>query len=253
VSTNFSQLSQRAHYKRALFISSLHTRFHLLPILASRIPPSLSLNAFTHAHIRFIFEVNKMVKRTAKQLKTSHNRKLADKKKAKRAQNKADREAQFPDGINPAGHRPPIIKAEDIVDWLRCQENAPYPLETSNDTMLMWFEVMDTGISTGAMGRRLGEVMSLWREKGDPNAPYTLTQQTRCCAVGGPDMTPPVVTVTWQEFQRAKQFASAHSDDIQASPTTAPAVAHGTTTTSHPSASLASDTADASLVAYYLA
>jgi hypothetical protein len=115
----------------------------------------------------------------------------------------------------------------------------------------MWFEAMNTG--TRSMGRHLGEVMRLWREEGDPEAAYTLTHQTRCLAVGGLDMTSPVVTVTGQEFQRTKQIASAQRDETHASPAANPSAANVTTTTSQPPAPVASKTADASLVAYYLA
>jgi hypothetical protein len=68
--------------------------------------------------------------RTHKQVKAAKALANKERRRSRKEKKREVREAQFPDGNNPAGIRPRLIEARDIVDWLRCQENAPYPLET---------------------------------------------------------------------------------------------------------------------------
>jgi hypothetical protein len=189
-----------------------------------------------------------MAKHTkGQQRKILNGRTLADKKKAKKAQNKADREAQFPDGIDPTCVRPAstVFSAREFVDWLRLQHEWPVPLITNHEVLYMWFQAANTGISTRQFQLHLDEVMHLWREEGDPESSYTEEIQREVLAAEGPDMRPPVITITWEQFQRERQPASnsATANDLPAAIVATPDLP----------VPVASDTAVASLVAYYLA
>jgi hypothetical protein len=189
----------------------------------------------------------------AKRTTTSNPSKLANKKKAKRAQKKADREAQFPDsnGIDPTYIRPAatVFSAREFVDWMYLQDACPNPLRTNREVICMRFEAANTGVSRRQFKRHLEEVMRLWREDGDPESAYTEQNQSDGIALAGANMTVPVITITWEQFQRERQPAQAGVSNVARAEFSAAAIA----TTSNPPVAVASDTADASLVAYYLA
>jgi hypothetical protein len=173
--------------------------------------------------------------KSLRQIKAEKKQASKEMHRANKEKKKAAREAQFPDGINPAGIRPRLIDVRDIVDWLRSQDDAPNPLATNAEVMRMWFEVMDAGVSMRNLGRRLAEVLDLWRTEGDPENSYTVEQQQNALAKDGPDMTPPVVTVTWQQFQQQKQLAQAEANNAAHPSTTDPsALDHSTADTAPP-------------------
>lgn len=98
-----------------------------------------------------------------------------------------------------------LITARDIVDWLLLQKKAPHPMETSAQVMMMWFEAMGVGLH---IWRHLDEVMKLWREEADERRVWALWQQDEDLAEHGPDMTRPKLTMSWQQFQHARQQAA---------------------------------------------
>jgi hypothetical protein len=172
--------------------------------------------------------------KSLRQIKAEKKQASKEMHRANKEKKKAAREAQFPNGINPAGIRPRLIDVRDIVDWLRSQDDAPYPLATNAKVMRMWFEVMDAGVSMRNLDRRLAEVLDLWRTEGDPENSYTVEQQQNALAKDGPDMTPPVVTVTWQQFQQQKRLAQADPSAARPSTTDPSALDHSTADTAPP-------------------
>jgi hypothetical protein len=172
--------------------------------------------------------------KSLRQIKAEKKQASKEMHRANKEKKKAAREAQFPNGINPAGIRPRLIDVRDIVDWLRSQDDAPYPLATNAKVMRMWFEVMDAGVSMRNLDRRLAEVLDLWRTEGDPENSYTVEQQQNALAKDGPDMTPPVVTVTWQQFQQQKRLAQADPSAARPSTTDPSALDYSTADTAPP-------------------
>jgi hypothetical protein len=94
---------------------------------------------------------------------------------------------------------------QDVINWLSAQTQAPHPLDTSFDTMMLWLEAMGTGASRISFQRRVGPLMQLWREQGIPNTTFTVDQQERWIAEHGADTTPVVLTTTWQQYVIAKE------------------------------------------------
>jgi len=140
------------------------------------------------------------------QKKKTHAEKKEAKKQRKqerKEQKRAERESHGPDWVDPAQVRPPAIEIREILDWLIAQHKMPHPLVTSDAVMMMWLEAMDTGL---AMKRRLRTVMQLWRERGHPLRAYTAEEQELVLSHRAPAMTPPEITVTWQEFKQARDL-----------------------------------------------
>jgi len=135
------------------------------------------------------------------------------KKQERKELNTAEREGHGPDWVDPAQARAPAIEMRDILDWLIAQHEAPHPLTTSLEVMMMWLEAMDTGLSRSYMSRRLPRVMQLWREEGNPMRVYTREEQDWSLENIGPDTTVPILTCTWQQFQQEK--ALQHEVDEQ--------------------------------------
>lgn len=94
------------------------------------------------------------------------------------------------------------IDPQDIIDWLIEQHQAPHPLYTSNDTMIMWLQAMDLGLSRHDLECYIKPVMQLWREQANPNQIYTKGQQDQHIAKFGANTRPVVLTITWQHFQQ---------------------------------------------------
>jgi hypothetical protein len=94
---------------------------------------------------------------------------------------------------------------QDVINWLFAQAQAPHPLDTSFDTMMLWLEAMGTGASRISLQRRLGPLMQLWREQGIPNVTFTVDQQEQWIAERGANMRPVVLTTTWQQYVIAKE------------------------------------------------
>lgn len=142
----------------------------------------------------------------SKKQKKADRREAANAKKvARKEQKRADRERLGPDYVDQS-HLPPAIEVRDIVDWLIEQNEVPHPLATSLEVMMMWFEAMNTGLSHGALRRRLGRVMQLWREEGDSTRVWTREEQDWSLEHDGPDMTPPELTTTWQQFLQERNL-----------------------------------------------
>jgi hypothetical protein len=134
------------------------------------------------------------------------------KKLYRREKREAEKEAKSAERAIRARDEPPVIEARDIVDWLLVQNEAPHPLDTSVQTMLRWVRAANSGITRSALNGRIGEIMRLWRAEGDETMAYTHEQQERCIAVVGEDARPPIVTITWQQFQQTRQSNAAQAD-----------------------------------------
>jgi len=111
-----------------------------------------------------------------------------------------------------AGYEAPI-EPQDIVDWLWDQVEAPHPLRTSVETMMMWLQAMNTGLSTNNLQRRVGRVMELWRQQAIPNLTYTRQEQEDYIAQKGAYLEPVVLTTTWQQFLQAKKAKQEQEKD----------------------------------------
>ena len=94
------------------------------------------------------------------------------------------------------------IEPQDIVDWLIEQHQAPHPLHIENDTMIMWLQAMDSGLSRHDLECYIKPVMQLWREQANPNQIYTKGQQDQHIAEFGANTRPVVLTITWQNWQQ---------------------------------------------------
>jgi hypothetical protein len=134
------------------------------------------------------------------------------KKLYRREKREAEREAKRAERALHTRDEPPVIEARDIVDWLLVQNKAPHPLNTSVQTMLRWVRAANSGITRSALNGRIGEIMRLWRAEGDETMAYTHKQQERCIAVVSEDARPPIVTITWQQFQQTRQSNAAQAD-----------------------------------------
>lgn len=128
------------------------------------------------------------------------------KKAARKEQKKIERESHDPDWVDPEHTRPPLLAAREIVDWLLAQDEMPHPGGTNRDVMLMWLEAMNAGVSQNYMRRRLPEVMQLWREEGDGVLALTEAEQESELRITGPEMTQPIITISWQQFKQAKDL-----------------------------------------------
>lgn len=148
-----------------------------------------------------------------KKTKAEKKRARKEKKAALKEQKRAERERRGPDYVDPAQVRPPAIEVRDIADCLLAQVEMPHPLVTSLEVMMMWFQAMNTGLPLGALRRRSGRVMQIWREEGRPGQAFTREQQELMLGRDGPDMTAPALAITWQEFQQARQLFSAQTGE----------------------------------------
>jgi hypothetical protein len=144
--------------------------------------------------------------------KVKERKTKTQKKLYRREKREAEREAKRAQRALHARDEPPFIEARDIVDWLLVQNEAPHPLNTSVQTMLRWVRAANSGITRSALNGRIGEIMRLWRAEGDETMAYTHEQQERCIAVVGEDARPPIVTITWQQFQQTRQSNAAQAD-----------------------------------------
>ena len=149
-------------------------------------------------------------KKAQKQAKAGKRTPRREKRQAQEEQKRLARE--HPEYVD-RSHLPPAIEVRDIVDWLIAQHEAPHPLATSLEVMTMWLEAMDTGLPHGALRRRSGRVMHLWREEGEPTRVYTREEQDWSLENIGPDTTVPILTITWQQFQQER--ALQHEVDEQ--------------------------------------
>jgi hypothetical protein len=144
--------------------------------------------------------------------KVKERKTKTQKKLYRREKREAEREAKRAQRALHARDEPPFIEARDIVDWLLVQNEAPHPLNTSVQTMLRWVRAANSGITRSALNGRIGEIMRLWRAEGDETMAYTHEQQERCIAVVGEDVRPPIITITWQQFQQTRQSNAAQAD-----------------------------------------
>ncbi|KEQ72799.1 hypothetical protein M436DRAFT_82078 [Aureobasidium namibiae CBS 147.97] len=109
--------------------------------------------------------------------------------------------------------QPAPLEPQDIVDWLYDQYEAPHPLRTSNETMMMWLQAMNTGLSKNNLNRRLSRVMELWRQQAMPGETYTRQQQQELIAREGAYLMPVVLTTTWQQHLQAKKAKQEQEKD----------------------------------------
>jgi hypothetical protein len=134
-----------------------HDHFQLF-LLRTLFPPSHKLTFPPGAHFLFLgikhtIQINKMpTKRELKQ-------------KVKELEARLGGGEQAPN------------ETQDIVNWLYDQISAPHPLKTSTETMMMWLQVMNAGLSTNNHQRRMSRVMELWRQQRIPNQTYTRQEQ----------------------------------------------------------------------------
>jgi hypothetical protein len=97
------------------------------------------------------------------------------------------------------------IRPQDVVDWLTRQEEAPHPLNTSLETMILWMEAMDARVPRNNLQRRMRDTMQLWREQGDlEGRVVTREQQDLIIEQHGADLDPPVLTISWQTFRASR-------------------------------------------------
>lgn len=89
------------------------------------------------------------------------------------------------------------LTAEEVVHWLKAQDNMPHPLRTNPRVMLMWMKAMNTGLPEHILTTLRPAVMDLWQQYGSGFA-WTRVQVEATLAVAGPDLRPPVLTTPWQ-------------------------------------------------------
>jgi hypothetical protein len=178
--------------------------------------------------LSFVFPLQQTIQRTQHNTPTDN---MAKKKKTKRQLLAENRQLRQNQGI--INQRTLTLRPQDVIDWLQLQYEAPAPLLTGTDTMMLWMEAMESGLSTPKLQRRVGEMMELWRQQGSRKGPITRDKQEQAISDLGADLDAPIVSLPWQKFLATRlNFSSISTLTLEPTAATEPVASGLITTTS---------------------
>lgn len=103
---------------------------------------------------------------------------------------------------------PRDLTAEEVVHWLKAQDNMPHPLRTNARIIMDWMKAMNTGLPEHLLKKLRPEVIALWYRYGSAFA-WTREQVEACLRIRGADLRSPVSTTPWQRQQSLPALADA--------------------------------------------